>query len=128
MGMSDKLPNLSYYDSTGEGYGFTKPYSEDTALLIDKEVQVMVNEQYERAKRLLREHAQGHNALADKLLSEEVIFGDDLKKIFGERQWVSRSEEILKENEGESKAIGQEIKDNVDPPGLLAEEGQSDEE
>lgn len=100
MGMSDKLPNLSYYDSSGESYGFTKPYSDETAQLIDQEVQKLVNEQYERAKRLLREHKEGHNTLADKLLTDEVIFGDDLKKIFGERKWISRSEELQNEEHG----------------------------
>lgn len=109
MGMSDKLPNLSYYDSTGDSYGFTKPYSEETALLIDKEVQNMVNEQYERAKSLLREHTEGHNRLADILIKEEVIYSDDLKKIFGERLWISRSDELLRENEGmPAKEIGEE--------------------
>lgn len=105
MGMSDKLPNLSYYDSTGDGYGFTKPYSDETALLIDKEVQNMISEQYDRAKRLLREHADGHNKLADKLMTEEVIFAEDLKKIFGERQWTSRADELQEEeNVGSEQA------------------------
>ena len=94
MGMSDKLPNLSYY-SSDDSYGFTKPYSEETALLIDKEVQIMVNEQYDRAKRLLKEHSDGHNKLADILMTEEVIYADDLKKIFGEREWKSRADEVL---------------------------------
>lgn len=96
MGMSDAMPNLSYYDSQGDAYGFTKPYSDKTALLIDSEVQKMIAEQYERAKSLLREYATGHNALADVLMTEEVIFADDLKKIFGERKWTSRTEELLK--------------------------------
>ena len=126
MGMSDKLPNLSYYDSGSDGYGFTKPYSEDTALLIDKEVQAMVNEQYDRAKRLLKEYADGHKKLADKLLTEEVIFGEDLKKIFGERQWVSRSEEILNEEKGFVKKIQTEEALDEDGPGLLASPGQSE--
>lgn len=126
MGMSDKLPNLSYYDSTGDSYGFTKPYSEETALLMDKEAQAMVNEQYDRAKHLLKEHAEGHNRLADKLLTEEVIFGEDLKKIFGERQWTSRSEEILKEEHGEDKEIKKEKALNEDAPGILASPGQSE--
>lgn len=126
MGMSDKLPNLCYYDSTGESYGFTKPYSEETALLIDKEVQAMIKEQYERAKRLLSEYKDGHNKLADRLITEEVIFADDLRKIFGERPWQSRSEELLKETEGLSKEIADDVKDGIDPPGLLAEENQSE--
>jgi cell division protease FtsH len=104
MGMSDKLPNLSYYDSSGQSYGFTKPYSDETALLMDKEVKDLINSQYERAKNLLREHTEGHGKLAEILLDREVIYADDLKAIFGERQWVSRSEEILKETAGEDTA------------------------
>lgn len=99
MGMSDRLPNICYYDSTGQSYGFTKPYSEETALLIDKEVQAMIGAQYERAKAILTEHAKGHNALADILLEKEVIYSDNLKELFGERKWTSRSDEILKEAE-----------------------------
>lgn len=127
MGMSTKIPNLSYYDSSGEAYGFTKPYSEETALLIDKEVQTMVNEQYERAKRLLKEHADGHEKLANLLITEEVIFADDLKKVFGERQWVSRSEEILKEVEELPKDVEIELKKGEDSPGIFAGEDQSSE-
>lgn len=127
MGMSEKMPNLSYYDSSGEGYGFTKPYSEETALLIDKEVQSMVNEQYERAKRLLREHSEGHGKLANLLITEEVIFADDLKRIFGERQWVSRSEEILKETEELPGDVEIEIKKGEDTPGILTGQDQSGE-
>lgn len=101
MGMSDLLPNLCYYDSTGQaGYEFSKPYSNETAQLIDQEVQKLINSQYERAKQLLRQHAEGHNNLANQLLEKEVIFADDLKKIFGEREWKSRSEELLSETEG----------------------------
>ena len=102
MGMSDKLSNLSYYDSTGQSYGFTKPYSDETALLIDKEVQALINSQYERAKQLLKENTEGHGKLADILIEKEVIYGDDLKIIFGERPWVSRSEEILNEEQNKS--------------------------
>jgi len=94
-GMSDKLSNICYYDSTGQEYGFTKPYSESTALLIDQEVNKMINEQYARAKQMLMEHKDGHRALTDKLLETEVIYKEDLEKIFGERAWKSRSEEVL---------------------------------
>ncbi|MDL2303436.1 ATP-dependent zinc metalloprotease FtsH [Dysgonomonas sp. OttesenSCG-928-D17] len=128
LGMSEKMPNLSYYDSSGEGYGFTKPYSEETALLIDKEVQAMINEQYERAKRLLKEHADGHGKLANLLIAEEVIFADDLKKVFGERQWVSRSEELLKETEELPKDVEIEIKKGEDAPGIITQEDQSEEQ
>ncbi len=94
-GMSDKLPNICYYDSTGQDYGFSKPYSAERARIIDKEVSRIISEQYERAKQILREHAQGHNDLADVLISREVIFTEDVEKIFGKRQWTSRTDEIL---------------------------------
>jgi len=94
-GMSDRLPNLSYYDSTGQSYGFSKPYSEDRARMIDEEVSRIVNEQYERAKSILRQHASGHNTLADVLYSREVIFTEDVERIFGKRKWISRTDEIL---------------------------------
>ena len=98
--MSEKLPNLSYYDSSGQEYTFSKPYSDETAKLIDSEVKAMINQQYERAKYILTERAEGHNSLAGILLEREIIFSDDLEKIFGERPWISRSQEIL-ENEKE---------------------------
>ena len=99
FGMSEKLPNLSYYDSTGQEYGFTKPYSEDTAKLIDEEVSKIVSEQYERAKKILKENADKHAQLAEVLISREVIFSEDVEHIFGKRPWVSRSEEILQDEE-----------------------------
>ena len=97
-GMSDKLPNLCYYNSN-EDYSFTKPYSEHTAELIDQEVQHMINEQYMRAKALLQEHSEGHNQLAQLLIDREVIFAEDVEQIFGKRPWTSRSEEIMAANE-----------------------------
>lgn len=104
-GMSDKLPNLSYYDSTGQDYGFSKPYSDDRAQMIDQEVSRIINEQYERAKAILREHSEGHGHLADTLIQREVIFTEDVEKIFGKRQWVSRTDEILAANEQSAKAL-----------------------
>ena len=95
-GMSDKLPNISYYNNN-EG-GFQKPYSETTAKVMDDEVFRMIAEQYDRAKRILTEHKEGHNRLAALLIEKEVIFAEDVEHIFGKRQWVSRSEEILGEN------------------------------
>lgn len=92
-GMSDKLPNLCYYSN--DEYSFNKPYSEHTAELIDQEVQKMINEQYARAKALLQEHKEGHNQLAHLLIDREVIFAEDVEKIFGKRPWASRSEEIM---------------------------------
>lgn len=135
MGMSDALPNICYYDSSGQGYGFTKPYSEETSLLIDKEVQAMINSQYERAKQLLREHTEGHNKLADLLLEKEVIFATDLKDIFGTRPWISRSEEIQKEVEHNTAKAEEKEKQEKEtqtetevssPPGIIAEENQSE--
>lgn len=94
-GMSERLPNLSYYDSTGQAYGFSKPYSDDRARMIDEEVSRIISEQYERAKAILREHAKGHNELAEVLYSREVIFTEDVEHIFGKRKWASRTDEIL---------------------------------
>ena len=99
FGMSPELPNISYYDSSGQGYGFTKPYSEETAKLIDKEVSRLIAEQYERAKKLLLEKAEGHHALTSILLEREVIYTEDVENIFGKRQWSSRTEEIIEAEE-----------------------------
>ena len=99
FGMSKKLPNVCYYDSTGQSYGFTKPYSEERAKVIDDEVSRIISEQYERAKQLLSTHADGHGQLTEMLLSREVIYTDDVEHIFGKRPWVSRTDEILKINE-----------------------------
>ncbi|CDA77664.1 aTP-dependent zinc metalloprotease FtsH [Bacteroides sp. CAG:530] len=92
-GMSDKLPNLCYYNN--DEYAFNKPYSEHTAEMIDQEVQKMIATQYERAKDLLRQHQEGHAQLAQLLIEREVIFAEDVEKIFGKRPWTSRSEEIM---------------------------------
>ena len=99
FGMSPELPNISYYDSSGQAYGFTKPYSEETAKLIDKEVSRLIAEQYERAKKLLLEKAEGHHALTSILLEREVIYTEDVENIFGKRQWSSRTEEIIEAEE-----------------------------
>lgn len=96
-GMSDRLPNICYYNNNE--YNFQKPYSETTAKIMDDEVLSMISEQYQRAKDLLLEHKEGHNKLAELLLEREVIFAEDVEKIFGKRPWVSRSEEIM-ENQG----------------------------
>ncbi|MCM1163993.1 MAG: ATP-dependent zinc metalloprotease FtsH [Muribaculaceae bacterium] len=94
-GMSDKIPNVSYYDSTGQAYGFSKPYGGERATAIDSEVSRIINEQYERAKEIIRAHADGHGKLAETLLTKEVMYSEDLKEIFGPRQWKSRTEEIM---------------------------------
>ena len=95
-GMSDRLPNICYYNN--QEYQFQRPYSETTAKIVDDEVLKMINDQYARAKNILKEHAEGHNALAELLLSREVIFAEDVEKIFGKRPWVSRSEKIMEDN------------------------------
>lgn len=95
-GMSEKLPNVCYYDSTGQAYGFSKPYGGERAKQIDDEVSRIINEQYERAKSIIREHKDGHARLAETLLTKEVMYAEDLKEIFGPRQWRSRTEEIMR--------------------------------
>ena len=92
-GMSDKLSNLCYYNN--DEYSFSKPYSEKTAEMIDEEVHAMINGQYERAKEILKEHKEGHARLAQLLIEREVIFAEDVEKIFGKRPWASRSEELF---------------------------------
>lgn len=119
FGMSEKLPNLSYYDSTGQEYGFTKPYSEETAKLIDEEVSRIVAEQYQRAKTILTEKSEGHAQLTQVLIEREVIYTEDVEHIFGKRQWASRSEEILQDEttneELEEKAAEEEKNSNGNP-------------
>ncbi len=103
-GMSDRMPNLCYYDSSGQDSIFTKPYSNERAKIIDEEVSRIINEQYERAKAILREHASGHSELADTLIAREVIFTDDVKRIFGPRKWISRTEELFGKSSEEKSA------------------------
>jgi len=92
-GMGETLPNICYYNNTE--YQFQRPYSETTAKLIDDEVLKMINTQYERAKKILTEHKDGHAELAQLLVDREVIFAEDVEKIFGPRPWQSRAEELL---------------------------------
>lgn len=99
FGMSDKLANMSYYDSSGNSdYGFTKPYSEKTAELIDSEAKDIVAIEYKRAKEILIKNAEGHNKLAEMLIEKEVIFAEDLEKVFGKRPWTSRNDELMAQN------------------------------
>ncbi len=93
MGMGEKLPNLCYYNN--EEYSFQRPYSESTAQIIDEEVKQMIAAQYERAKTILNEHKEEHAQLAQLLVEREVIFAEDVERIFGPRPWTSRTEEIL---------------------------------
>ena len=92
-GMGDKLPNLCYYDN--QEYQFNKPYSDKTAETIDEEVRALIAGEYERAKKVLLEHKDGHAQLAQRLIEKEVIFAEDLEEIFGKRPWTSRTDEIL---------------------------------
>ncbi len=108
LGMSDKMPNLSYYDSSGQDYTFQKPFSENTAELIDAEAKAMIAEQYERAKELLLKHADGHHQLAQILLEKEIIYAENLEQIFGKRPWISRSQEIL-QSEDKSKNANDDL-------------------
>ncbi|WP_321280297.1 ATP-dependent zinc metalloprotease FtsH [Marinifilum fragile] len=113
FGMSDKVGNVSYYDSSGQSdYSFSKPYSEKTAELIDQEVKTLIESSYERAKQVLRDNEEGHNKLAELLLEREVIFSEDLEEIFGKRNFGKETEVEEKkiippttENDNESKAV-----------------------
>ncbi len=100
-GMSDKLPNVCYYNN--QEYNFQKPYSETTAKVMDEEVMKLIAEQYDRAKKILTEHKEGHNQLAQLLIDREVIFAEDVERIFGKRPWASRSTEIMGEQDKESE-------------------------
>ncbi|MDE6575252.1 MAG: ATP-dependent zinc metalloprotease FtsH, partial [Muribaculaceae bacterium] len=101
-GMSDRMPNLSYYDSTGQNSMFTNPYSNERAKIIDEEVSRIIAEQYQRAKDILTEYSKGHHELADTLITREVIFTEDVEHIFGPRKWTSRTDELFGHHDGNS--------------------------
>lgn len=130
-GMSDKLPNLNYNDSSGQDMGFTKPYSDETAQIIDSEVMRIVNEQYERAKNILRQYAKQHNQIRDLLIEKEVIYHDDVEKILGKRKWKSRTDEIIEINKKEEakKALPTGNKENnIDKKGVDISSEPSDDD
>ncbi len=103
-GLNSKLGNISYYDSKGgNDYGFTKPYSEKTAEVIDEEVSKLIESQYERAKQILTENKTLLINLAERLMTKEVIFKDDLEEILGVRPYISREEEIARLNSNQPK-------------------------
>ncbi len=105
-GMSEKLPNVNYYNN--QEYTFQRPYSETTARIVDEEVQRMISEQYARAKQILTDHKDGHKQLADLLVEREVIFADDVERIFGKRPWTSRAEELLEaQQRAEAEAMAE---------------------
>ena len=98
-GMSDKLKDVSFYDSTGRyEYGFTKPYSDKTAATIDQETQRIIADQMARAKQILSDHADGHHRIAQLLIEREVITSEDVERILGPRPWKSRGDELLEVN------------------------------
>jgi len=124
FGMSPELPNMSYYDSTGNSdYGFTKPYSERTAELIDSEAKKIVAVEYERAKKILSENASKHNELAELLIEKEVIFAEDLERIFGKRPWTSRNDELMAQNGEETEPV----EPTVNPVDQLSESATNNE-
>lgn len=104
-GMSDKLKDVSFYDSTGRyDYGFAKPYSDKTAELIDKETAAIIAEQMARAHKILEENAAGHHKIAQLLIEKEVITSEDVERILGPRPWKSRGDEIIEANEKQEEA------------------------
>ena len=111
FGMSEKLPNINYEDNQNE-YGFTKPYSEATAKMIDEEVLKIINTQYERAKQILMEHKEEHQKIADLLFTREVIFTEDVEQILGKRPWKSRADQLL---DAENNAKVEQPSDDATP-------------
>lgn len=107
-GMSETLPHINYYDMQSDGYGLTKPYSDKTAELIDREATDIVRSQYERAKAILSEHAAGIQQLAQLLLDREVIYTEDVEHIFGKRPWISRTDELMQANASSSETPAEE--------------------
>ena len=125
-GMSDKLPNLCYYNNNE--YQFQRPYSETTAKVMDDEVLKMINEQYERAKQILTEHKDGHAQLAQLLVDREVIFADDVEKIFGKRPWTSRAEELIEaQQRAEAEAMAERRAKELEVKETEAKEQQAKE-
>ena len=114
-GMSDKIPNINYEDNQGE-YNFTKPYSDETARLIDQEIRSIIAEQYERAKKILRENEEGHHEMADLLFQREVIYTEDVEKILGKRPWSSRADELLRDAEEQGGEVKEETSHETETP------------
>lgn len=114
-GMSDRLPNVNYHELQSDGYSFAKPYSDKRAELIDEEVSSLIAQQYERAKSILREHAQGHAALSDLLLQAEVIYTEDVEHILGARQWASRADEIILAREERNARLAESTTTEAEP-------------
>ena len=134
-GMSERLKNVCYYDSTGQQqYSINNPYSEHTAQIIDEEVRRMIAEQMDRAKKILKEHEAGHHAMADLLIEKEVITHEDVERILGPRQWKSRGDELIADNQTK-KETEKALSDKTDEQILAeaqalydAEQKQADEQ
>ena len=108
-GLNDELGNITYYDSSGQNeYGFSKPYSEETAQKIDEEISKIIEEQYKRAISILEKNKDKLTQLADRLLEKEVIFKDDLEKIFGERPF--KKEEVQESEDTKTEEVKEETK------------------
>tara|TARA_Y100000589_G_scaffold331001_1_gene382579 strand:+ start:9872 stop:11878 length:2007 start_codon:yes stop_codon:yes gene_type:complete len=103
-GLDEKIGNISYYDSGNQGYGFTKPYSEETAKIIDQEIKIITDNQYNRAKAILKKHEDKLHKLANKLLETEVIFKEDLEELFGKRPFDKEVNEEKKDASKKSKS------------------------
>ena len=130
-GLNEKVGNISFYDSSGQSdYNFQKPYSEKTGQLIDEEVSKMVEEAYTRTKNILKDHKEQLTKLAELLLEKEVIFKDDLEKIFGKRAYndKSRSDELLEENLKQEKKNGSAKKPTVVSSEQKEEDSKKEEE
>jgi cell division protease FtsH len=117
-GLDDKIGNVSYYDSQNQGYGFTKPYSEETAKIIDQEIKKIIDGQYKRAQAILKKHEDKLHQLANKLLETEVIFKEDLETIFGKRPFEKEVNENVKSDAKKSK-------ESVDKPKSIKKEESS---
>ena len=125
-GMSDQLKDVSFYDSTGRyEYGFVKPYSDETASLIDKETQRIIAGQMARAKQILTDHAEGHHQIAQLLIDREVITSEDVERILGPRPWKSRGDELLEANAALAQAEKAKPKAKRAPRKKKSEETQT---
>ncbi len=109
-GLNKEIGNVSYYDSSGQNeYGFGKPYSEQTAQVIDKEVKAMIENEYERAKEILRNNRDKLDILAQKLIEKEVIFREDLEEIFGPRKFTNELDQVEEKQEEAIEAGPQQV-------------------
>lgn len=126
-GLNEKLGNISYYDSTGQNeYALSKPYSEKTAELIDEEVKRMIDEAYERTKKILLENREKLDKLANALLQKEVIFKEDLEEIFGKRMFERDLQEEAEAKKAEEENKAQQTSPSVTEPKVEEQKGDAD--